>query len=110
MSRLLTRAAQKLQSQNAANRLIDQAAAAESNGVPPRLAESSDVPPRLAESSDVPPRAPAPAPQVAPRPVARATPSRFVARSAPQRQFAKGGYVRAADGIAQRGKTKGRMV
>ena len=100
MSRLLTRAAQKLQSQNAANRLIDQAAAAESNGVPPRLAESSDVPPR----------APAPAPQVAPRPVARATPSRFVARSAPQRQFAKGGYVRAADGIAQRGKTKGRMV
>lgn len=26
------------------------------------------------------------------------------------KKFAKGGYVRAADGIAQRGKTKGRLL
>lgn len=30
--------------------------------------------------------------------------------TAPTRKYAKGGYVRAADGIAQRGKTRGRMV
>jgi len=30
-------------------------------------------------------------------------------RSAPKKTFASGGYVKSADGIAQRGKTKGRM-
>lgn len=28
----------------------------------------------------------------------------------PPKKMAKGGYVRAADGCAQRGKTKGRMI
>jgi len=41
--------------------------------------------------------APAPAPTVTPEKV-------------PAKKMAKGGYVRAADGIAQRGKTRGRLV
>lgn len=28
----------------------------------------------------------------------------------PVKKYAKGGYVRAADGIASKGKTKGRMI
>jgi hypothetical protein len=32
-------------------------------------------------------------------------------RSAPRKKkFASGGFVRAADGVAQRGKTRGKMV
>ena len=30
-------------------------------------------------------------------------------RSAPKKTFASGGYVKSADGIAQRGKTRGKM-
>jgi len=29
---------------------------------------------------------------------------------APEKKYAKGGFVRAADGCAQRGKTRGKMI
>ena len=34
----------------------------------------------------------------------------FPIKKAAENEYAKGGYVKAADGCAQRGKTKGRMV
>ena len=65
---------------------------------------------------------PMPEPKLTPEEIARAKEETFQAKerraaeTAPTsktemgRRFAKGGYVRAADGIAKRGKTRGKLV
>ena len=44
------------------------------------------------------------------KPEEKKPPAEDKPKQEPKKEYKKGGYVRAADGCAKRGKTKGRMV